>query len=136
MTRPLFNLAALITAITTSMAATPLSGLNASEASFAGGLADGTYTGVLYDGQRATLDLDLYGGYQYTYAGRCDIDCYDLDFILYRWRGGRWVEVDRDTLTDAFPLVVANPQTYGTYRLVITMVSCTVQPCSYTVEVD
>lgn len=95
-----------------------------------------TYFGTLYDGQRGQLDLTLYAGNEYQYDGVCDVNCSDLDFVLYRWNGTRWIWAAEDMASDDVPVVVAAPNRTAVYRLVIIMATCEpYERCRYEVDV-
>ncbi|HEX6036492.1 hypothetical protein [Longimicrobium sp.] len=95
-----------------------------------------TYYGNLYDGEQGQLDLTLYAGNEYQYDGVCDVNCNDLDFVLYRWNGTRWIWAAEDKAMDDVPTVVAAPRRTGVYRLVIIMAGCGASGrCRYEVDV-
>ena len=93
------------------------------------------YNGSLYEGGNGHLDLYLYAHTRYRYVGQCDGDCTDLDFTLWRWNGVQWEEHSRDHAPDDRPIVTVTPAYSTTYRLIINMESCSIEPCRYDVEV-
>lgn len=103
--------------------------------------ASRTYSGSLYDRESGTLDLQLYRGTRYYYAGACDLYCSDLDFALYEWvppyngRRGYWRFVVSDRGADDTPGFSVTPGYDTTFRLSIIMSRCMSEPCGYEVDV-
>jgi hypothetical protein len=70
----------------------------------------------------------LNAGERYVVAAACDRDCSDVDLQLLSPAG--W-EIDSDFLSDDEPIVYATPARSGTYRIRVSMASCSVEPCEY-----
>jgi hypothetical protein len=79
-----------------------------------------------------TVPVDLEAGRSYRFIGVCDTDCSDLDFRLYD-EGGTLV--DSDVEDDDVPIVDVTPARAGTYRLGVTMASCSTSSCGWGVAV-
>lgn len=79
-----------------------------------------------------TVTIDLVGGRDYRFVGKCDADCSDLDFQLYDAAG---TLLDSDLLSDDVPVISVSPTRSGTYRLRVTMASCSVALCGWGVTV-
>jgi hypothetical protein len=79
-----------------------------------------------------TVTIDLVGGRDYRFVGKCDTDCSDLDFQLYDAAG---TLLDSDLLSDDVPVISVSPTRSGTYRLRVTMASCSVALCGWGVTV-
>jgi hypothetical protein len=90
------------------------------------------YTGSLNQSRFEMVSLDLDIGTQYVILGQCDTDCSDLDFVLYDQAGN---QVDDDVEMDDAPVVAVTPRRSGTYRVKVTMATCTAEPCRYGVAV-
>jgi hypothetical protein len=78
------------------------------------------------------VSLDLNIGTQYQIMGACDTDCSDLDFVLYDGRGN---QIDQDVELDDVPIVTVTPSRTGTFRVKVTMATCTAEPCRYGIGV-
>ena len=79
-----------------------------------------------------TATIDLLAGRDYRLVGKCDADCSDLDFQLYDSGG---TLLDSDLLSDDVPVISVSPARSGTYRLRVTMASCSVALCGWGVTV-
>jgi S1-C subfamily serine protease len=90
----------------------------------------GVRIGHLSHGQRGGLELSLPPG-RYRIVGVCDRACHDLDFYLQL--DDR--EVARDVGADAVPIVELEVRRPASYRLVTYMMGCTVDPCTFAVQV-
>jgi hypothetical protein len=90
------------------------------------------YTGSLNQGASEMVSLDLNIGTQYQIMGACDTDCSDLDFVLYDGRGN---QIDQDVELDDVPIVTVTPSRTGTFRVKVTMATCTAEPCRYGIGV-
>jgi hypothetical protein len=90
------------------------------------------YTGSLNQGHNEMVSIDLDIGTQYQIMGACDTDCSDLDFVLYDGAGN---QIDQDVEMDDVPIVAVTPRRSGTYRVKVTMATCTSEPCRYGVAV-
>jgi hypothetical protein len=77
-----------------------------------------------------TVRLDI--GTAYALMGACDTDCSDLDLTLYDPAGN---QVSQDVEMDDFPIVSVTPTRTGTYRVKVTMATCSAEPCRYGVGV-
>lgn len=92
-------------------------------------LSSGTPTvGLIGDGTRAYLELQLEGGRDYLISGFCDEDCSDLDLVL-RSEQGEILATD-DELDDV-PILRLTPSASGRYLLGITMVDCETELCYF-----
>ena len=90
------------------------------------------YTGSLDQGEHAFVSLDLEIGTQYQIMGACDTDCSDLDFVLYDGRGN---QIDQDVEMDDVPIVSVTPSRSGSFRVKVTMATCSAEPCRYGIGV-
>ena len=90
------------------------------------------YTGALNQGAVDTVSLDLNIGTTYQIMGACDTDCSDLDATLLDPSGN---QVDSDVELDDVPIVSVTPSRSGTYRVQVTMATCSSEPCRYGVAV-
>lgn len=93
-------------------------------------LTHDVHTGVLRDSDSETLTLTLDSEVIYV-VGVCDADCDDLDLELFDQYGS----VARDFEADDVPLLNVRPRSGGTYRLRVTMASCSSAPCWYGIGV-
>ncbi|MEM7572937.1 MAG: hypothetical protein AAF433_08550 [Bacteroidota bacterium] len=73
-----------------------------------------------------TLEVELTAGTIYQIWGVCDGDCGDLDMELQDVYGN---QIDEDILDDAQPLIDETVGQSGTYRLLVKMYDCSVEPC-------
>ena len=91
-----------------------------------------TRSGSLAADGEATIPIRLEAGTEYRLSGLCDDDCTDLDLRL---RNPEGEQVDEDTLLDAFPLLLFQPQPEAAeeYALVVEMIACSIEPCVWTV---
>jgi hypothetical protein len=85
-------------------------------------------TGSLNQGASETVSVDLDIGKEYEIIGVCDTDCSDLDTVLYDGTGNK---VDEDVLQDDVPIVSVTVTRSGTFRVTVTMASCSNAPCRY-----
>lgn len=90
------------------------------------------YTGSLRDDAETMVSLSLDIGTSYAIMGACDNDCTDIDLTLYDPRGN---QVDIDIEADDYPVVTVEPSRSGTYRVKVTMATCSAEPCRYGVGV-
>ena len=90
--------------------------------------SSGDRTGSLASGarQRETFSL-LPGDYRFTAA--CDMDCADLDLILYR--DGEEEPAAEDLLLDAFPIIDFEVNESENVVLEVVMVECSEDPCTW-----
>ena len=89
-------------------------------------------TGSLNEGgtQAITFTLDI--GREYAILGLCDEDCTDVDLTLFD-AAGRQVSID--VKDDDYPVVSVAPGRTGTYRVQVSMATCSAEPCRYGVGV-
>lgn len=90
------------------------------------------YTGSLPDNETEMVQLDLDVGMEYQIMGACDEDCTDLDLTLYDGNGN---VIDSDVLDDDVPVVSVAVARSGVFRLRVSMVSCSEEPCRYGIGV-
>jgi hypothetical protein len=76
--------------------------------------------------------FDFVGHRDYVIAGVCDGDCRDLDLVLYD-ENDNVIAADRDP--DAEPVLTLRAGLNGRYYVEAVMVSCSVEPCFYAVQV-
>jgi len=91
-------------------------------------MASEIYQGRLKDDESTTLTVTLDAGKDYVFWGVCDQDCSDIDLVLYDSNGD---EVDSDVLSDDQPVVNVSPSREGRYRVKVSMVTCSAEPCRY-----
>jgi len=91
-----------------------------------------TFYDLVATGASESVTVDLRAGRDYRFVGKCDADCSDLDFQLYDPSG---TLIDSDLLTDDVPVISVSPSRTGTYRLRVTMASCSVALCGWGVIV-
>ena len=70
--------------------------------------------------------VQLQRGETYRIIGGCDNECTDMDFELLDPTGKI---VERDTLTDSFPIINVSPTAAGAYVVRFLMKTCTIGPC-------
>lgn len=90
------------------------------------------FMGRLDDDSNESLNIPLDGGTRYRLAGVCDQDCTDVDLTIYDPDGN---EVDSDLETDDHPRLTVVPERSGRYRVKVSMVACSANPCRYGVGV-
>ena len=90
------------------------------------------FMGRLDDDQNESLNIPLDGGTKYILVGVCDQDCSDVDLTIYDPDGN---EVDSDLETDDKPVLELTPRSDGRYRVKVSMVACSANPCRYGVGV-
>ncbi|MDM7860452.1 hypothetical protein QTP81_07575 [Alteromonas sp. ASW11-36] len=74
----------------------------------------------LSQGQKYTYSTTLYEGNKYYIFAAGDYSVDDLDIILY---DEDWNEIDKDTQTDALPIVEVTPRWTGTFYVRVKMYS-------------
>jgi hypothetical protein len=84
--------------------------------------------GALADGGVATVQIDFRAGRSYIVMAVCDGDCEDLDLELHDPAGDL---VDSDFELDDVPMVATETTAAGRYSVVVSMASCSVNPCAY-----
>jgi hypothetical protein len=90
------------------------------------------YTGSLNEGASEMVTLNLSIGTQYQIMGQCDNDCTDLDLTLY---DGASNQIAQDIELDDVPVVAVTPRRSGTFRVRVTMATCSAEPCRYGIGV-
>lgn len=93
-------------------------------------VSDHSGAGALDEGERAVRSFRLAPG-QWLAAAVCDNDCPDLDLFAYDASGEL---LDSDQQADAFPFVLFSVSRSATYSLSVSMYSCTVEPCTWAVQ--
>jgi len=88
--------------------------------------------GSLATDQAVRFPLELVGGVDYRIVGVCDIDCYDMDLILW---DSIQNEVASDLLEDPVPVLALLPRSQATFDLEVGMVYCELEPCAFQVAV-
>lgn len=88
-------------------------------------------TGSLAAGESGSIDVNLNAGVDYSLIGVCDADCGDINLEIYDSEGH---EIDSDLESDDVPIVTLTPDRSASYRLVIGMVTCKLEPCYYGVR--
>ncbi len=91
-------------------------------------MATDIYQGRLDDDASTNLTVSLERGKDYVMWGVCDQDCTDIDLVIYDSDGD---EVDSDLQTDDKPLVHVIPPRDGRYKIKVSMVACSANPCRY-----
>ena len=91
-------------------------------------MATDVYQGRLDDDESTNLTVTLERGKDYVMWGVCDQDCSDIDLVIYNSDGD---EVDSDLETDDKPLLHVVPSRDGRYKVKVTMVNCSADPCRY-----
>lgn len=91
-------------------------------------MASDVFQGRLDDDATTNLNVTLNAGKDYVLWGVCDQDCSDIDLVIYDSDGD---EVDSDLQTDDKPLLHVVPSRNGRYRIKVSMVSCSANPCRY-----
>lgn len=89
-------------------------------------------SGWLDAGQQEVQYVGLRSGASYQIWGMCDLDCDDLDLTIYDPSG---TQVDQDILVDDVPVLEFVASGSGDYRIDVSMVTCSVEPCEYGVIV-
>ncbi|MEO6068332.1 MAG: hypothetical protein ABIQ41_10185 [Gemmatimonadales bacterium] len=90
------------------------------------------FMGRLDDDANESLNIPLDSGTQYILVGKCDQDCTDVDLTIYDPNGN---EIDSDLETDDKPVLQLTAHSNGRYRVKVSMVTCTANPCRYGVGV-
>jgi hypothetical protein len=86
------------------------------------------YGDTLSSRQNDSLLLNLDQGIDYAIVGVCDQDCRDIDLRLYDQNGNL---IDSDTGYDDYPYIRVTPRWTGRFKLKVSMVSCSSNPCYY-----
>jgi hypothetical protein len=85
-------------------------------------------TGSLRDDESESVRIALESGVEYAVFAVCDVDCSDIDLVLYDPGDN---EVDKDVEADDVPIMMLTPASTGRYRLKVTMAACKEPPCFY-----
>lgn len=88
------------------------------------------YNGDLNDDNIEWVQVTLNGSGEHLVLGACDVDCSDLDLVLYDNAGKR---LAADMQRDSIPTIRIPKGYTGSYRLKVVMASCSVGPCRYRV---
>ncbi|MEM9597159.1 MAG: hypothetical protein AAGD06_22995 [Acidobacteriota bacterium] len=83
----------------------------------------------LGDNRSANVRLELQRGRRYKIVGYCDSDCSDLDLALLTSGGSS--PLASDVLTDDYPKIEYLPSSSGSYVVKVSMVTCSIEPCTY-----
>jgi S1-C subfamily serine protease len=83
-------------------------------------------------GTREVFPLNFEAGIRYVIFATCDHDCVDVDLVL-RSPTGYVLAADSDA--DDHPNVEVVAESTGAYRLTVSMVSCSNNPCSFAIGV-
>ena len=90
------------------------------------------FMGRLDDDANESLNIPLDAGTKYVIVGVCDQDCSDIDLKVTDPSG---TEVASDLETNDKPTLQFTAGAAGSYRVKVTMVACTANPCRYGVGV-
>lgn len=90
-----------------------------------------TRRGTLAGGASADLSVDVAAGSSVIFVGVCGVSCSDLDMTVF---GPDGAEVGSDVLPDDAPMVAVQNARAGTYRVRVTMASCSTARCDYGVQ--
>lgn len=96
------------------------------------GYAQDMVAGALEAEDDEYFAFDFVGHRDYVVAAVCDSDCGDLDLVLYD-EADNVIAADRDP--DAEPVMTLRAGLAGRYYIEAVMVSCSVEPCYYAVQV-
>lgn len=77
---------------------------------------------------RTEISVELERGRAYSFVGKCDNDCSDLDLRLYDAGG---TLLDSDVEMDDHPIISATPTRSGRHTLVVTMADCSTSRCGW-----
>ena len=82
-------------------------------------------------GEEVWVNLEM--GRAVHFAAACDAECLDLDLILYDPNG---TVVERDTLADAYPLLLVRPAVEGRFRIEVGMYDCAASAATDSQDAD
>jgi hypothetical protein len=91
-----------------------------------------TPRGSLKSEASESFTLTLESGLEYLLVGACDVDCTDIDLIVFDEAGN---DVDSDYEEDDAPVLPVTPSRTQTYQIHVYMANCTSEPCWYAVGV-
>jgi hypothetical protein len=89
------------------------------------------WMGELGDDATASVTVSLDAGEDYVIVGVCDEDCNDLDLTLYSGA----TKVAEDVAEDDAPVLTVSPSSDRTYRISVSMASCSSSPCRYGIAI-
>lgn len=95
----------------------------------AGVLARSQIIGMLEDGGKSYIEVNLTSGTSYVFAGACDHDCSDLDLRIFDSQS--FDELGADIETDDVPVVTYRPSKSGPFLVRVDMADCSEQVCYY-----
>ncbi len=91
-----------------------------------------TPRGALKSEASEAFSLTLQGGLEYLLVGTCDVDCTDIDLIMFDEAGN---DIDSDYEDDDAPVLTVTPAQTQRYKVHVYMASCANEPCWYAVGV-
>ena len=91
-----------------------------------------TPTGTLESEASESFALTFESGFEYLLVGACDVDCTDIDLIIFDEAGN---DIDSDYEEDDTPVLTVTPSRTQSYRVHVYMANCTSEPCWYAVGV-
>ncbi len=91
-----------------------------------------TPRGSLKSQASESFALTLESGFEYLLVGACDVDCKDIDLIIFDEAGN---DVDSDYEEDDAPVLTVTPSRTQSYRVHVYMANCTNEPCWYAIGV-
>lgn len=86
--------------------------------------------GGLDAGDSEQVTVPIVAGVPFRLVGMCDDDCTDLDLTLF---GADGEQLETDIALDATPTFEVEVSTSGTYNLRVDMVTCSIEPCIWSV---
>jgi hypothetical protein len=84
--------------------------------------------GAIDEGEDNTWTFYFSSSYDYRLQAFCDEDCSDIDLYLKDEYGNA---IDEDTEEDDYPVISFSPTKSGTYKIEVTMYSCSNEPCYF-----
>ncbi len=79
---------------------------------------------LIHEGSPKVIYRTLSSDYTYNIVGFSQSErVSDLDIVVYKKVNGEWVEVDKDTETDATPIVSVTPSYTREYKIVLRVYS-------------
>ena len=88
--------------------------------------------GALGTDQAVRIPLTLQAGLEYRIVGVCDIDCFDLDLVLWDQDDN---QLAADFMEDDVPVLALIPASTEAFALEVAMVACDLEPCAFQVGV-
>ena len=89
------------------------------------------FTGSMNQGATERLEIPLRTGMDYRIGGVCDIDCPDLDLVLYDVNSRVIAE---DVESGKVPIVEFTVPSTRTYEIEVAMFACSAEPCYWGVK--